>query len=94
MPVQFRDLHLSYEIALHGVQSAVQYEISSNRSTDTTPKQLRIGINAAMTEHSALAYLLISKGVITEAEYLECLRLLMNNELAMYEEKYPNFSFR
>lgn len=83
--MKWKDLGLSYEAALHGMQSAVAYEMNK-RSAPTDPKHLRVGVNAAMSDHAALAFLLIEKGVITEDEYLEALRQSMNNEVHRYEQ--------
>ena len=85
MPIEWTDLGLSYEVAAHGMQSAVAYEMNKN-SGPTEPKHLRVGVNSAMTDHAALAFLLIAKGLITEEEYLEALRLAMNHELARYQK--------
>lgn len=82
---RWNDLGLSYEAALHGMQSAVAFEMNK-RSQPTEPKHLRVGINSAMVDHSALANLMIKKGIITEEEYLEELRLAMNHELDRYQK--------
>lgn len=82
---RWTDLGLSYEAAMHGMQSAVAYEMEQ-RPQPTEPKHLRVGVNAAMVDHAALVQLLIEKGVITEPEYREALRLAMNHELARYQE--------
>lgn len=49
---------LTYEQALHGMQSGVAYE-HSNGSPDGSPKHLRVGINSAQVNNAALARLLI-----------------------------------
>ena len=51
------------------------------------PKHLRTGINLAMVEHSALAQLLIEKGVIDEDDYLLALARVMEAEQALYEKR-------
>ena len=80
----WRDLGLTWEEAAHGVQTAVAYEMGmGGKATD--PKHLRTGINAAMVDHAALAYLLIEKGIINEVEYKEAIRKAMNHEVARYE---------
>lgn len=91
---QFKDLGLSYDAALHGVQCAVGFEIHIGASRDTSPEQLRTGVNSAMVEHFALAHILIEKGVITEEEHVEAMRLMMNHELATYQAKHGNKEFR
>lgn len=88
----FRDLGLSYNQALHGMQTGVAIEqkgLNPDASGPTSPKHLRVGVNSAMVETAALALLLMEKGVFTEEEYSEALRLLMNNELALYEARAP-----
>lgn len=83
-----RDLGLSYEEAVHGVQSAIRYEMTQryNRSADDVEKHLRVGIDARAADAQGLAALLIKKGVFTEAEYVEHIRLAMNEELARYTQ--------
>lgn len=91
------DLGLSYEEALHGVQTGVLYEIETDArggAGGTTPKHLRLGVNSAMVETSVIVALLIEKGVITEEEFREALRLGMNQELMRYEALHPGMKFR
>jgi len=64
------------------------------RNQATEPKHLRTGINCAMADQSGLAKLLIDKGLITENEYLEAIRLAMNEELARYQALYLGMTFR
>jgi hypothetical protein len=94
-----RDLGLTYEEAAHGVQSCIRFEMSKNgfpndghnRIVDML-KHLRVGTDMRAAEAGALAALLISKGVFTELEYTEYMRVAANEELARYEahcrEKY------
>jgi hypothetical protein len=102
---ELHDLGLSYEEAAHGMQTAVLHEqnlyehTAAKRSPPPEPhehpngsKHLRVGLNASKSDHAAIADLLIAKGIITEAEYLEALRLRMNDELARYQE--PGCFFR
>lgn len=53
---------------MHGVQSGVAAKMELD-PTETTPKHLRVGVNSAMVQHAALVRLLMSKGIVTEAEY-------------------------
>jgi len=91
--MKMTDLGLSYEAAAHGVQSAVAQEMNDPGSHSTKPKHLRVGVDMSKADHAALAHLLIEKGVFTEAEYLEAMRLGANTELAMHERdinaKFP-----
>lgn len=82
-----------YEKAAHAMQSAVQYEISSGKNTDATPKHLRVGINSSLTDSASLAKLLMAKGIITEEEYFKSLAEGMEQELASYQKKYPGITF-
>lgn len=77
----------------HAVQSAVAFEMSTGRSHDTNPKQLRVGINSAMVEHGALVKLLVEKGVITDLEYFTATRDMWKRELESYLARNPGFSF-
>jgi hypothetical protein len=83
-----RDLGLSYAAALHGIQSAVKFEVEHtvNRGTLEHVKHLRVGIDARAADAQGLATLLIAKGVFTAEEYAEHMRLAANEELARYTE--------
>jgi hypothetical protein len=91
-----RDLGLSYEAAMHGVQSAVRFEMSKLGLPDEGDdsigtmvrmmKHLRVGIDGRASDAGGLAGLLIKKGLITMEEYAEHLRLAANEELARYQE--------
>ena len=72
-----------YNAAAHAMQSGVAYLMAS---TDAhTPKHLRVGVNTAHADLGSLARLLLSKGVITEEEYLTALAEGMEAEKARYE---------
>ncbi|RWE95732.1 hypothetical protein [Mesorhizobium sp.] len=73
-----------YTAALHAMQSGVAMEMNHNPAP-TAPKHLRVGINAAMVDHSALATLLIAKGVFTQDEYVAALAEAMEREKGRYE---------
>jgi len=75
-----------YAAAAHAMQSGVAMEMNHNPGP-TQPKHLRVGINSAMAEHSALAKLLIDKGLISEDEYLEAIADGMEREARSYEER-------
>lgn len=49
-------------------------------------RALLVGVNAAMSDHAALAELLIKKGVITESEYLESIAYFAAKEHSRYED--------
>lgn len=81
-----------YFAAAHAMQSAVAYFMESGlaRSKETTPKHLRVGVNSAMMETSALGRLLMAKGIITEHEYYKSLADGMEAEVASYEQMLPD----
>lgn len=73
-----------YLVAAHAMQSGVAMEMN-HRSQPTEPKHLRVGINSALSDMAGLVQLLIKKGIITEAEYLESVAASMEQEKARYE---------
>lgn len=83
-----KDLGLSYEAAAHGVQTAVAHR----DNVDGYDKHLRTGIDLSKAEQFGLACLLIDKGVFTNEEYIEYMRLGVNTELARLEEEFKKTS--
>jgi hypothetical protein len=75
-----------YRAAMHAVQTGVAAEMTRG-STDTDPKHLRVGINAAMVSDTALVRLLIDRGVITLDEYYAALADEAEAEKARYEQR-------
>ena len=75
-----------YVAASHAMMSGVKAEHESG-STDGTPKHLRCGVNSALVNDAALVRLLVSKGIITEEEYVEAVADEMEREVARYEER-------
>jgi hypothetical protein len=75
----------TYEEAAHAMQAGVAVD-QGRGSQDGTPKHLRVGINAAMSDMAGLVRLLISKGIFTEAEYIEAITAAMNHEADRYEK--------
>jgi hypothetical protein len=73
-----------YQQLAHAMQSGVAYE---KDEFEREHKHLRVGINAAHVDHSALVGLLIKKGIITQEEYLDALVEAMEAEVKRYEEK-------
>lgn len=72
--------------AAHAMQSGVKAEMEL-RPQPTSPKDLRTGVNVALTDHAALVKLLIAKGVITEVEYHEAIADGMEAEHRRYEAR-------
>jgi hypothetical protein len=75
-----------YSALLHAMQSGVSTE-QARGSDDGTPKHLRVGVNAAMSDHGALVGLLIAKGVFTDREYLEAITAGMQREVDSYRQR-------
>lgn len=94
------DLGLPYEVAVHGVQSAI--DVAMNTYPDyraTEEKHMRVGVDMSKADMCGLANLMIRKGLITLDEYMEAMRLGANHELAMreiehYERTGVKVSFR
>jgi hypothetical protein len=86
---RLRKAAADYQADSHGMQSGVATEIAQLglKEAAADPKYLRTGVNAAMVDVSALAQLLIEKGLITEVEYLEALAKGMRAERQNYEKR-------
>ena len=76
-----------YLAATHAMQSGVALA-ETRGEKECNPKHLRTGVNSAMVEHSALALLLIRKGVVTSLEYQTELVVAMEVEQKRYEERF------
>lgn len=72
-----------YEIAQRRMQSGVAADQAIKPETG---KASRVGINTALSDHAALALLLIDKGVITRTEYLAAIGNEMEKEVQRYEK--------
>ena len=72
-----------YIAAAHAMQTGVACSFNKD---DQSPKHLRVGINAAMSDHSGLATLLIEKGVFTREEYVAALADAMEREVKSYQK--------
>lgn len=77
----------------HAIQTGVlftrNHDLQKNRAEDlreTGPKHLRVGVNTAHCNHSALARLLIRKGVITPKEYFQACVDELRAEKVRYEK--------
>lgn len=80
------DLKRRYLAAMHAVQTGVALSIERG-SKESTPKHLRLGVNSAMIDSSAMAKLLIEKGIVSETEYLEMLVKVAEEEQVSYEAR-------
>lgn len=74
-----------YLALVHAVQTGVQTMLEFG-DQQASPKHLRVGVNAAMSDHSALARLLLAKGLFTQEEYLDSCIASMKEEVARYEQ--------
>ena len=75
-----------YMKAGHAIQTGVKIDHETG-SQDGTPKHLRTGINLTKTDHAALVSILISKGILTEAEYFKAVADEAEKEARTYEER-------
>jgi|SRR5882762_1331381 len=75
-----------YVAAMHGVQSGVAMKMNWD-TKETEPKSLRVGVNSALVDFSALQKLLIDKGIITEDELYSALADMAELEVASYEDE-------
>ena len=84
-----------YVAAMHGVQSAVTFDIAQKGEKDAgaTPKHLRVGINSSLLTVNAIAVLLIDKGLITREEYLRAVADEAEAEVARHEDMYSGIKF-
>lgn len=73
-----------YAAAAHAMQSGVAMKMNYDPG-DTELKHLRVGVNSAHVSQSALAKLLIEKGLISEEELFTALADAMEAEKALYE---------
>lgn len=81
-----------YQAELHGMQTGVRLmldneQLGVNGDVRRHLKHVRVGINSAMVEHSALAGLLIAAGVIDETAYFIALADKMAEERQRYEKE-------
>jgi len=72
--------------ASHAMQSGVAAKMAID-SAETSPKHLRVGVNAALVNQGALVKLLVDKGVITLEEYFAAAADAMEAETALYERE-------
>lgn len=83
-----------YMAAAHAMQSGVAMAMNHDPS-QTDPKHLKVGVNSSLVTTSSLVHLLISKGIITEAEYFIALADQMESErddyAAQIEEHLAKF---
>lgn len=81
-----KKLQDKYYKLMHAMQSGVALMMNYDKS-ETSPKHLRVGVNSALIDSSALAKLLIEKKIITEEEFYTALCELAENDVKSYEQK-------
>lgn len=78
------DQRRRYEAAAHAMQSGVAADQSSGGRE--SHKHLRVGINSAMVETSAIGQLLMAKGIVSADEYAEAIVAGMEAEVLRYQQ--------
>lgn len=77
-----------YFNACHAMQSGVAMEMELRPgSAATSPKHLRVGVNTAMLEHSAVVRLLLDRGLFTLDQYEAALADAAEAEARRYERR-------
>lgn len=75
-----------YLAAIHAMQSGVAYEMNYAKfASATEPKHLRVGVNNALVQQTAIVKLMVAKGIITMDEWWKTLADEMEAEVARYE---------
>lgn len=82
-----------YEQLCHAHQTGVKTDIESDPTNFVGGhldilrvwKHLRVGIDGALVEQSAVARLLMAKGIFTEAEYYSALIVAREQEVERYQ---------
>lgn len=104
--MRWRDLGLTYEQAISGIESATRFVMANEGVPDEGQdailmmlRHMRVALDTRASDVRALVDLLIEKGVFTVEEIEEQLRRSANEELAIVEvemtEKYDReFKFR
>lgn len=78
-----------YMAAMHAMQSGVAAKMNYDggpESGETSPKQLRVGVNSALISNGALLQLLVDKGLITSEEYAAVLTDYTERDVKSYED--------
>lgn len=77
----------------HRVQSAIAFLMEQpQRLPQVEPKHLRVGVNSALLECSAMARLLFRKGLITSDEYFDTLIEAWEQEVDSYRSAIKNIN--
>ena len=81
-----KKLQQEYLEKTHAMQSGVAMKMNKD-SSETEPKHLRVGVNSALVETSAIVSLLVKKGLFTMEEWFEELNEGMQKEVDRYEKE-------
>ena len=92
VPIPTAEQATMLEELAHRVQSAIaffegQKDNFGIRHAATEPKHLRVGVNSALVETSALARLMFRKGLVTAVEYYDTLIEAWEQEVDSYRER-------
>jgi hypothetical protein len=82
-----RHLEMTYPEACHAVQSGIAFELAQVDPDSGTPKHLRTGLDLRACDHCTLVRLLIAKGLLTDEEYVETIRLETIREVIRLEDE-------
>lgn len=82
---------------MHRVQSAIAFfegrrDSFNERCSETESKHLRVGVNSALVECSAMARLLFRKGLITSEEYFDTLEEAWDEEVGRYRARVKSIA--
>lgn len=77
-----------YLRAAHAMQSGVAAQIGIDPgASGTSPKSLRVGVNSAMVQTSAILDLLVDKGLVTAKEAEDAIIKGMETEVERYKQE-------
>lgn len=92
-----------YNALMHAMQTGVKLENEWNPrsqigefpvAANCEPKHLRVGVNSALIETSALAQLLIAKRLIEPEEYWASIMAMLEIEVENYKRRLANMAGR
>mgnify|MGYP003574965233 CR=1 FL=1 len=92
VPIPTPEQASALESLAHRVQSAValfegRRDAFGERCAETEGKHLRVGVNSALVETSALARLMFRKGMMSAGEYYDTLIEAWEQEVDSYRER-------
>lgn len=98
-PEPTADQAAALESLAHRVQSAIAFfegrrDSFGERYAETESKHLRVGVNSALVETSALARLMFRKGLLSAAEYFDALIEVWEQEVDSYRSRIKQIDGR